>query len=166
MKGGITIHDEEPLPLEESGEGIRKVATNLEHPCGVGIRRDAGTNHFPCRPFHHEQHVVSHQATFRPNFDRREVNRGKPGPLRLQESRPRRPAAAFAADSPKSVFGFAQLLVGQKCGSRPDPGRELQRFELKSGLLGRGLVLGFEVSADANAVKPSSDSPGRDAVAV
>ncbi len=25
VKGGITIHDEEPLPLEESGEGIRKV---------------------------------------------------------------------------------------------------------------------------------------------
>ena len=63
-------------------------------------------------------------------------------------------------------LGPAELIVAQKGGSAADVAGGLRSLRLKGGDFGAGLFAEFKVFTDAEAVKPTGDSPRNDAVAV
>jgi hypothetical protein len=49
---------------------------------------DAGHLNAACGQFHHDQHVVRHQAMLGGHLDREEIGRGEPLPVEFQELLP------------------------------------------------------------------------------
>ena len=63
-------------------------------------------------------------------------------------------------------LGLAELVVGKKCGSAADVTGGLCGLRFKGSQFRSGLFARFEVLTDAEAVKPTGDSPRNDAVAI
>ena len=72
----------------------------------------------------------------------------------------------FAREAAKRRLGLAQLLIAEERGRGAQAGRGLHGLQFEGGFLGGGLLLRFEVFADADAVEPPGDPPGGHAVAI
>jgi hypothetical protein len=63
-------------------------------------------------------------------------------------------------------LGLAELVVGEEGGRAADVAGGLRGLGFEGGAFGSGLLAGFEVPADAEAVETAIDSPRSEAVAV
>jgi len=69
-------------------------------------------------------------------------------------------------DAAERSLGLAELVVGKKCGSAADVAGGPCGLRFKGSQFRTGLFARFEVLTDAEAVKPTGDSPRNDAVAI
>ena len=83
--------EQETLAQKEAIDGIRELATALDHPRAVGIGCDPGDVDSARRELDHKQHDVSRQPRRGPPLHREEVSRGEDVPVRFQELLPGRP---------------------------------------------------------------------------
>ena len=82
------VHKKIPFLAQKTAKCIGKVASDLQHPRGVGMRCDPGAGDLPIRQIHYGKNVAGHQSTLGPDLDCREVDRRQARPMRLYECRP------------------------------------------------------------------------------
>lgn len=126
LKGGaerrVPVHKEIPPPPQKPAESIGKIASDLQHPRGGGMRRDPGASNSPICEIHHEQNVVGHQSTFGPDLHRREVDRRQGRAMCFDERSPcvqrRRLGAGLRPCSLNRLAIAVQLIRCPKFASR------------------------------------------------
>jgi hypothetical protein len=87
-KFGVSVVEQVPFAQQKSVKRIRQLSSTLLHEGGRGMRRDARNLHAPRRQFHHDEHIVRHQAVPRRHFHREEVGCGEHLPMHLQKLPP------------------------------------------------------------------------------